>query len=390
MKIKGTPEEFFVEEVISLPLEEKRGRAPFRVYRLEKRGWNTLDALREAARASGLSLQDIRYGGKKDRHAHTIQYLTAPARVDLSFSSPNVSISPVGYSSEAMSPHFIRGNRFTLTLRDIAPADETHLLGRLLEIRDLGFANYFDDQRFGSVGNDGAFFGERVVRGHYNGALKLYFTTIHPETPSAAKERKRAMEALWGQWDALLPLCATPLHREIMEILRRNGGDRGGLFALQRIPREELSLHFAAYQSFLWNEVLRRLVLRHARETFSVKGKTGEYVHFRNPGRQGGARLGALSLPTVASRMEATDPECLELIEEVLAERNVRRAQFNLREIRQSYFSSFLRAAVVVPEEFTWSRPEEDERYPGKRKSTLSFLLPRGSYATMLVKSLGL
>jgi len=45
---------------------------------------------------------------------------------------------------------------------------------------------------------------------------------------------------------------------------------------------------------------------------------------------------------------------------------------------------------VVVPGEFTWSRPEEDERYPGKRKSTLSFLLPRGSYATMLVKSLGL
>jgi hypothetical protein len=31
VKIKGTPEEFFVEEVISLPLEEKRGRAPFRV-----------------------------------------------------------------------------------------------------------------------------------------------------------------------------------------------------------------------------------------------------------------------------------------------------------------------------------------------------------------------
>jgi tRNA pseudouridine13 synthase len=46
------------------------------------------------------------------------------------------------------------------------------------------------------------------------------------------------------------------------------------------------------------------------------------------------------------------------------------------------------RRAVVVPEDLAVEPAEPDDRYPGKLKATLRFFLPRGSYATMVIKGL--
>ncbi|MBE3133128.1 MAG: tRNA pseudouridine(13) synthase TruD, partial [Acidobacteria bacterium] len=47
------------------------------------------------------------------------------------------------------------------------------------------------------------------------------------------------------------------------------------------------------------------------------------------------------------------------------------------------------RAAFVRPEDLAVAAAVEDELYPGKLKMRLDFFLPRGSYATLLVKRLG-
>jgi len=46
------------------------------------------------------------------------------------------------------------------------------------------------------------------------------------------------------------------------------------------------------------------------------------------------------------------------------------------------------RRAVVVPEDLAVSAGSADELYPGRQKVALSFFLPRGSYATLLIKRL--
>ena len=43
---------------------------------------------------------------------------------------------------------------------------------------------------------------------------------------------------------------------------------------------------------------------------------------------------------------------------------------------------------VVQPAELEVSAPSRDERNPGRLKLELEFTLPRGSYATMLIKRL--
>ena len=46
------------------------------------------------------------------------------------------------------------------------------------------------------------------------------------------------------------------------------------------------------------------------------------------------------------------------------------------------------RALMVRPRRLSLSEPARDERFPGRHKLRISFGLPRGSYATMLIKHL--
>ncbi len=54
---------------------------------------------------------------------------------------------------------------------------------------------------------------------------------------------------------------------------------------------------------------------------------------------------------------------------------------------RDSFFSKGLRAAVIPLETLAYST-SPDELEPSRHKLSLSFQLPRGSYATILVKRL--
>src|SRR5262249_60387808 len=73
MKLKQLPEDFQVEELTDMA---PSGQGPFALYRLEKRGWTTPDAVQLVRRRWRLELGRVSYGGLKDRHAPTAQYPT--------------------------------------------------------------------------------------------------------------------------------------------------------------------------------------------------------------------------------------------------------------------------------------------------------------------------
>ncbi|MEK7828364.1 MAG: tRNA pseudouridine(13) synthase TruD, partial [Deltaproteobacteria bacterium] len=73
MKIKVKPEDFIVEEKADLKFH-KGGE--HRVYLLTKRGFNTVDLLLRLSKKLGIPFSNFSYGGKKDRHALTTQYIT--------------------------------------------------------------------------------------------------------------------------------------------------------------------------------------------------------------------------------------------------------------------------------------------------------------------------
>jgi tRNA pseudouridine13 synthase len=58
-----------------------------------------------------------------------------------------------------------------------------------------------------------------------------------------------------------------------------------------------------------------------------------------------------------------------------------------VRGIRELFFSRGERSALCLPQKLRhdWA---DDERHQGKRALTISFDLPRGSYATLVIKSI--
>ncbi len=392
MKIKVTPDDFVVTEKVTLRLTPS-GR--YRIYLLEKRYWNTLDALRVIARASGAKLAHIGYGGRKDRYARTCQHISVPREYALRSPEPNLTLTFLGFSDDFISARSIEANEFEITVRKVEPSDVSSLRARLAEISRWGFPNYFDDQRFGSVSKPDEFFAEKVIMGHYRGALKLYFTVVHPEQSADEKRRRRAIDALWPtrDWEGIEKLCKTAVERAICRRLSEGASRSRLAAAIELIPRDELSMFFAAYQSFLWNKTLERILISyagHLDNLFVVKGKIMDYRFYRMLPQEVFRHLAGLEIPTVSRKMPVTEPEVEEAIRQVLEERSVRPVQFGPRDIRKVHFKSFLRSAIVIPRDFQWGPFIEDDLYAGRMKLRMKFVLPPGSFATMLVKALNL
>jgi|LSQX01.3.fsa_nt_gb tRNA pseudouridine13 synthase len=385
MRIKTKADDFYVEEVLHFAPAKKE--MPFRLYLLEKEGWNTSDAIREAAVRKKVPLGEIRSLGKKDRHARTVQFLSVPEEYDLACEGEGYSVRSAGFSSKQLEPAVLKGNRFSLVLRDMEIREAERTEKRLEGITRRGFANYFDDQRFGNVGSKGEFFGEMLVKRRFDPALRKYFSFCHPEAPVYLKKRKALLAEKWGQWGEMEPLCTEPRLKKMLSILKKRGRD-GVLACFRLIPPEEMGMYFSAYSSFLWNETLSRFLQGEDGELFSVELRTGQVFQYTDLPEGLLERLSGEPLPTVGPDMPPLPPDMDGVFSRLLAERGVRLSKFRLKEISQAYFASFPRQCAVLPEDMEWKR-EEDDLFPGKVALRLRFFLPRGSYATMLLKSAG-
>lgn len=149
-------------------------------------------------------------------------------------------------------------------------------------------------------------------------------------------------------------------------------------------------MQYAVFQAHLWNETLRKIFRSRGLPVVEIAGREGPYLFWRELGKADRAALHALRIPTAAAKMEFPDPEAEAPFAAVLADKGLARSDFRTRELRRVRFQSFLRTAAVVPEGFTVLESGADELHPGREKIIFRFSLPRGSYATMLIKTITL
>ena len=91
-----------------------------------------------------------------------------------------------------------------------------------------------------------------------------------------------------------------------------------------------------------------------------------------------------LPLPSARLKMDAADPR-LALVQEVLAEEGLELRQMQIKGIRELFFSKGEGTALCVPAALE-HEAGSDELHAGRVKLTLAFELPRGCYATLIVK----
>ncbi len=379
--IKAKPEDFVVEEKANLPLVP---RGPYRVYLLRKSHWNTTDLLRYLSRSLSLPLARFSYGGRKDRHGLTSQYIAIQHPADFSRRGENFSFESQGFMERPMGPDLIMGNAFTVTIRNLVNFDDIEK--NLQDVGKTGFPNFFDDQRFRSYDRERGFFAEKLLRRHWNGALQVFLTSAGAEDSQKERARKEALFRDWKDWPACLKHASTPLEKRILTTLLHHPKDFRK--ALHLLPVDDVSMLFSSFQSHLWNEVLRRVIQVKVPKTVVYKGAEGDYLFWRGLEAEVFSYLNELEIPTAAAKMEFPDDLIRSVYEDIFRDKDLRPGLFRTKALRKVYFRSFRRRALLIPSALAIRSKEEDELYPGRNKMTLSFFLPRGGYGTMLIKYL--
>ncbi len=383
MKVKQQPEDFQVEELTAVA---PTGGGPFALYRLEKRGWSTPDALAAVRRRWKVEPRRLSYGGLKDRHAITVQYLTIFRGPRRSLEHHGIRVDYLGQVPRPYESGDIRANRFRLTVRSLTAEQLAAALRALDEVRADGVPNYFDDQRFGSVSAGEEFIARLLVRGRFEEALRLALAAPYEHDRAVQKQEKAILRAHWGDWAALKEKLPRGHTRSLVDYLLHHPGDFRG--AVARLRPELRGLYLSAYQSHLWNRILARWVEGHCRpdQVVGVTTKLGTVPMWRHLDDEQRRELAGLMLPLPSARLrlEADDPRAV-LVQSVLAEEGLELKQMQVKGVRELFFSKGERPALCRPMDLG-AAGADDELNAGRQKLTLGFDLPRGSYATLLIK----
>jgi len=381
MKLKAQPDDFEVEELMPLKLSAS-GR--FTVYRLEKRLWNTWDVIDFIKRKYRLG--DVRRAGLKDRYSHSFQYVSVKGTGPRVIRERNFELHRLGQSNEPVSLGLMAGNRFRIVLRDMADAEVAAVKRNLPELQRFGFANFYDEQRFGSSRHGEGHIAHRLILGHFNGALKLYMATPSAFDEAETRRNKVFLEKNWGDWRLCLK-NSRPEYGTILRYLSKNPRDFEG--ALLRVRHEFLSMFLNSYQSYLWNETLNELILSFSLPRIAVPYSGGEMLFLKelNPGAE--KFFAEHEIPVAAPRTEISNERIVRALNLVLTREGLTLADMKPKlRLKGLFFKAYTRRGVVKAEDLRMSRPMPDDLYPGRRKLELEFRLPPGSYATILVKRL--
>ncbi|OAI49942.1 hypothetical protein AYO44_18150 [Planctomycetaceae bacterium SCGC AG-212-F19] len=401
MKLKQLPEDFQVEERTAV----MPGAGPHALYRLEKRGWSTPDALAAVRRRWQIDLRRLAYGGLKDRHAQTVQYFTIFHGPRRNLTHHEIHVQYLGQVPQPYTSQDIRANAFRITLRALGDNDVTQINAAAAEVGQDGFPNYFDDQRFGSIqsaselerepggppGEPGGLaprtsVGGLLVRGLFEAALRLALAEPYDYDRAEQKREKAILNAHWGDWKELKQRLPKGHARSLVTYLADHPTDFRG--AVARLRPELRGLYLSAFQSDLWNRMLARWLEEHARpeQLVGVRQRLGDVPFHRGLDPAQRAELAALQLPLPSARLKlpADDPR-LPLVQGILAEEGLELKQMQVKGIRELFFSKGERAALCMPSDLH-CETAPDELHPGRQKASLSFELSRGSYATLLVK----
>ncbi|MCW5833996.1 MAG: tRNA pseudouridine(13) synthase TruD [Labilithrix sp.] len=154
--IKLKPEDFVVDEI---PAYEPSGEGSHLYVRFKKTNLTTDEVVKAFARALRVERRDIGVAGLKDKVGVTTQWISVPA-ADASTDERVASVAIDGveilerrrHANKLKTGH-LRGNRFTVVVRDVDAARAGEVVAALTRIGERGVPNAFGEQRFGRDGD---------------------------------------------------------------------------------------------------------------------------------------------------------------------------------------------------------------------------------------------
>jgi len=390
MQWKVRPEDFAVEEQIRMSLVPS---GDFAIYRVRKRGVTTLGVQAQMARALGIPQSDVVFLALKDKQAIAVQHAAVRGTGPAQLAGNGFRAEFLGRSRRPLTPADVVANRFTLVLRDLSVRQAAQIQERLIQVSRFGLPNYFDQQRFGSLAAGEDHIGKRILRRDAEGALRAYLSQPFAGDSSPVRQFKAFAAEHWGDWDALFEAAPRPSnYRSVLTYLcdHPRPTETGYRKALNLVTRRLLSLYLAAYQSLLWNRIAARCLETRLGET-GVPARieiAGERLPLSYELPDHFNRDAVIRLPN--HRAVYSEPDLADVVTQVLAEEGLALNDLKARILNKAYLSKGTRALMLFPRDLSVSPSAPDERFDGRCELTLAFTLPRGSYATLVIRALSL
>ncbi len=395
------PEEFIVEE-ISLDgtvLESSKQvekvsieNGKFCHFVLEKKLWNTVQALNAIASYLRIGRKRFNAAGAKDRNAITVQLVSVFAGKPEQLQSvkiKDISINGAWLANEKLELGDLLGNRFTLTLNEKNCGKQVTAEEVEVNITKNGgaFPNLFGLQRFGSLRMNSHLVGKLLLLENWRDACLNFLT--YTDNMERSKEAVEARKRLASELDFKAALNYFPSHlkfeRTLIGHLSQNANDFVG--ALRKLPRHTLLLFLHAYQSYLFNKLLEKKIAE--KKLFEVE--KGDFYCEAEP------RFG---FPNVSSAKKAErnltedamnggvfplanlvgrDTELTADEKELLEGESIEQSKFNIKGMPELTSKGAMRPVFVRFSNFKTLQKE-----PLK----VQFALPSGSYATVALDAL--
>ncbi len=235
MKIKERPEDFVVKELLPDGFVKSKGK--YIVYELTKSGVTTQYCLNKIGKAG--------YCGLKDKHAITTQYVTV--RGELNIKDKHFTLRKIGYSDEWLQRGSNIGNKFRITVT-VTPEEKELIKKNESRVRN-GFINYYGKQRTGKELIHKSVVHYLLEEDYKNALLRYYIN----KSRNANSKLKKAYKECFKHWPDTKK-CYELLKGLEKNITIRPLRESDFFKAVKRIPRNELELLIAGYQSMLWND----------------------------------------------------------------------------------------------------------------------------------------
>lgn len=316
-QIKQIPEDFVVEEI---PKELHIGQGDYTYFILEKKNWNTRDAIKAISARLKMKEKYFNIAGIKDKKAITKQYVSAykvnRKRLE-NLKIKDLKITILGQGKERLKLGQSEGNKFVITVRTLEKKGNS-----------ISFIeNYYDEQRFSGKNK---ILGKALVQ----------------------KEFRKACYTLRLRWE---------------------GKDYIG--ALRKLGKNILRIYTNAYQSYLFNQVLAEYLKTKYKNYFEVDYSQGTFV-FSNE------KIQNEKLPVIGFLTEFKNREIKNIYERLMKEEKIKKEDFEMREMPEISSEGTERDLFVKIKNFKISYEQEKD----KLIAIISFELPPGSYATLVIK----
>jgi tRNA pseudouridine13 synthase len=394
--MRQRPQDFIVDEVYA-DSSSREGR--YQLVTVTKTDMETHHLVRDLSRRLRISQRRISWAGTKDKRAVTTQRMSLDSvRVDAPLTFRNALVEPVGRSDRPITLGDLDGNNFLVTIRAVggSESDITRSVARVLdEMRGAhGVPNFFGIQRFGSIRPLNHLVGRALVEGDTERAVMTYLAKPFPDEPEDIREVRQFISDTYEFKEALKQMpVRLRYERAMLSHLVTCPNDFDGALGALSMNLQRLFVH--ALQSYLFNKMLSSRIERGFpldeafdgdRVWVADEGRLRTVVpkNLQEINQSLAARSAIVQMPVPGYDTELSDGVIGQIERDVLAAEHLDLDAFKIGSCPRLASKGIMRN-VLLPADIQFS-VSPDELNKHRAKVTMSFFLPKGGYATTILR----